>query len=209
MAMNVLLVGSVLFLSVLSTSSGARTGTVYTVWGKPSCPNSADTEKLYDGFMAGKRYNINGGGSNHLCLPQNPDYSKSYIGASSKVYGTMIHPEGGPFTPINDNILPCAVCYAKGRTAHVMIPAAAACPFSWKTEYFGYIYAEHSGPSDRQPSTYQCIHSLAEAATGVNQIGLSGGNTPAVLLPFAAACHGLPCPPYVETKVLTCVVCTK
>ena len=90
-----------------------------------------------------------------------------------------------------------------------MIPAAAECPFSWKTEYVGYIYAEHSGPSDRQPSTYQCIHSSAEAATGVNHFGLGGANTPSVILPFAASCHGLPCPPYDEKKVLTCVVCTK
>ena len=198
MPINVLLLGSVLFFSILATSSAA--GSVYTRWGKASCPPSI-TEKIYDGFMAGKRYNVNGGGSNHLCLPQNPTYKSTYPAPNSRLYGTTL---GG-----GDKILPCAVCFAKGRTAHVMIPAASECPFTWQLEYVGYIYAEHSGPSDRQPSTYQCIDSLPEAATGINQNGLSGPASPAVLLPHAAACHGLPCPPYDETKTLTCVVCTK
>ena len=70
---------SLLISSCLSGLSGVagecekKTGTVYTRWGKSTCPETA--ELLYTGYTGGTHFHIQGGAANHLCLPNNPEYS--------------------------------------------------------------------------------------------------------------------------------------
>ena len=62
---------------------GPRSGGVtYVRWGKSSCPNVTGTELVYAGRAAGTFYNKPGGGSNHLCLPDVPQYTLRYTPGS-------------------------------------------------------------------------------------------------------------------------------
>ena len=50
-------------------------GTIYTRWGKSSCPEVQGTELLYSSITGGTFYTQTGGGANYLCMPQDPEYS--------------------------------------------------------------------------------------------------------------------------------------
>ena len=66
-------------------------GVVYTRWGSHSCPSISGTELVYAGRVGGSHYGDQGGGSNHLCMPPNPDYNlriRSGVQGHSYVYGT-------------------------------------------------------------------------------------------------------------------------
>ena len=71
------------------------------------------------------------------------------------------------------------------------------------TEYYGYLMAEQSHPSHRR-SVFSCVDKLLTSVIGSkhNHQGFS-------FCPVEGICGSLPCPPYEETKELTCAVCTK
>ena len=50
-------------------------GTVYTRWGRTTCPTDQGTELVYSGRAGGSHYNEHGGAANLLCLPDDPEYS--------------------------------------------------------------------------------------------------------------------------------------
>ena len=64
-------------------------GAVYVRWGRTVCPSDQGTELVYSWRAGGSRFDSKGGGTNHLCLPDDPDhlqytsgvlgYSYSYI----------------------------------------------------------------------------------------------------------------------------------
>ena len=51
-------------------------GTVYTRWGRTSCPMNQGTDLVYSGRAGGTQYDHSGGGANLLCLPDDPEYSR-------------------------------------------------------------------------------------------------------------------------------------
>ncbi|KAF6024700.1 hypothetical protein EB796_016981 [Bugula neritina] len=101
------------------------------------------------------------------------------------------------------NVL-CSVCLAP-RSTQVMIPAKTSCPDSWTKEYEGYLMSSYI--SDMR-SSYICVDGFAEGVNGTK-------STPAgaELYPVSGYCKnsgGLQhCPPYVDARELTCVVCSK
>ena len=189
---------------------GPRSGGVtYTRWGKSSCPNVTGTEMLYAGRMAGNFYDKRGGGGTYLCLPDVPEYSTSlsYTAGSqsySEIFGTEYeHPTVGS----HDHNVPCAVCSASTRVAHVMIPAKATCPTGWTREYYGYLMSQSDNwnPGDGQRRTpFECVDKDQDSVPG-SQAGTNG----AFLYQVEANCNGLSCPPYNNHQELNCVVCTK
>ena len=52
-------------------------GTLYTRWGKSSCPQVGGTELVYSGITGGTWYSQSGGGANYLCMPKDPEYSRN------------------------------------------------------------------------------------------------------------------------------------
>ena len=58
-------------------------------------------------------------------------------------------------------------------------------------------YVHYSG-------TYECVDKDAESVPGSSP-NTNGG----IFYHVEASCNGLPCPPYVAEKELTCAVCTK
>lgn len=50
---------------------GLQGGVNYKRWGRTSCPYGSDI--LYKGYAAKNAFNSRGGGSNFLCLPEDPE----------------------------------------------------------------------------------------------------------------------------------------
>ena len=181
-------------------------GAVYTRWGRTVCPPTTGTELVYKGLAAGTHYNSVGGGANYLCITEDPkpQYLSSTIPkysandpALSYLYGAEYeHPVFGSL--YNHNV-PCAVCFSSQHSSKLMIPA-------WTEEYEGYLMTERSDHSNHKHTmVYECVDKNGEAVPG------EARNTNGALFSHVGAvCNvGLPCPPYVANRPITCVVCTK
>ena len=193
----------IIVLSLLKEREMKSGGVVYTRWGRKSCPTGA--ELLYEGITGGEAAGHPGGGANFVCLPKNPQYMSTTV----PTYYSEMH--GSEYEVVNDNIfpgkhdhnVPCAVCYATNRITKLMIPARIECPdSSWTIEYKGYLMAGyHDHPSNK---AYECVDENPESIDG------GESDTNGALIYFTrSTCNGLPCPPYVNNRAITCVVCTK
>ena len=92
-------------------------GVVYTRWGRTTCPSTSGTQLLYAGRAAGSLFSRSGGGTNYLCLPEQPQYSTYTTGIQSGrayLYGAEYETTGndnGPLHSVAQHNVPCAVCY--------------------------------------------------------------------------------------------------
>ena len=181
-------------------SAGLSQGEViYTRWGKHTCPTHASL--LYSGTMAGSAWENRGGGSNFLCMPNNPQYYQTRYRVQGHTYlhgAEYAQPLRSSSAELN---APCAVCTVSRRNLVVMIPARIYCPSGWTREYYGYIMAEHR---ERPRNTFTCIDIAQEGVYGSRGHGSAGD-----LWHVEAHCSGLKCPPYNPSKEITCVVCTR
>ena len=182
-------------------------GVVYTRWGRTTCPTTRGTQLLYAGRAAGSDHNDRGGGTNYICLPEQPQYSTYTAGTQYRafLYGAEYQTAGldnGPLNSFNNHNVPCAVCYTSTRETVVMIPARLSCPSSWIREYYGYLMAERN---HHHRTMFECVDRNAQSVSG------SLADTNGVLFYHVEVkCHvGIPCPPYDTQKEVTCVVCTK
>ena len=179
-------------------------GATYTRWGRTSCPNRTGTSLVYSGRAGKSWFDQRGGGGNYQCLPNNPEYGHYIAGVQdySPIFGVEYETyTGGPLSRRHDHNVPCAVCHVSTRAAVLMIPAWRHCPSQWTLEYTGYLMTEYK---NHNTATYECVDKDAESVPG------SGANTNGGLFyRVEASCNGLPCPPYVAEKELTCAVCTK
>lgn len=149
---------------------------------------------------------MRGGGTNYLCLPENPRYGK-YKDKFQKggiVFGTVYRVKAfNPFKNRNlhDKDAPCSVCYVKTRSTKLMIPATNMCPAGWKREYNGYLMTSFRG---HHASEYICVDENAEGIPRSRR-SVKG----ALLYPVESQCGTLPCKKYLNGRELTCVVCSK
>ena len=180
-------------------------GTVYVRWGHDQCPSTA--QLVYSGRAGGSWSGHTGGGSNPQCLPLDPN-SLTPISGSQSYRAYMHGAEYETHTDSNNHVhghqntnVPCAVCYVSNRTAVYMVPAKYTCPSGWTREYYGYLMAEYHTHSRSQ---YTCVDTTFKSVTG------SSANKDGLLFYFVEGrCELLPCPPYDNTKELSCAVCTK
>ena len=177
-------------------------GAIYTRWGKSSCPEVEGTEEVYSGITGGTQFTEPGSGANHLCMPEDPEYTLRYssgVMGHAHVYGTEYE---GPIQGTHNHNAPCAVCYVSTRPTVLMIPAKTSCPSNWTREYYGYIMTERK---NHMRSMFECVDKDQESLPGSHP-NIDG----ALLYHVEADCTtGLPCPPYNNEKELNCVVCTK
>lgn len=160
------------------------------------------------GRVASAHYTHKGGGVNYLCATEQPKFLKFQNGfqGASAIYGTEY--ELNIFSTkffgkqLHDHDAPCSVCYVQTRNAKLMIPGTYECPAGWTREYYGYLMSSHF--NHNHPTDYVCVDHQAEPVPGshVNRNG-------ALLYSVEAQCGSLPCPPYTQSKELTCAVCTK
>ena len=176
-------------------------GATYTRWGRTSCPNITGTSLVYNGRAGKSWWNQRGGGGNYQCLPNNPEYGQYTPGVQglSHIFGVEYRSQ--ILTALQYHNVPCAVCHVSTRAAVLMIPAWRHCPSQWTLEYTGYLMTEKY---DHNTATYECVDKDAEAVPGSQAITYGG-----LFYHVEASCNGLPCPPYVAEKELTCAVCTK
>ena len=119
------------------------------------------------------------------------------------MYGTEYQNTNSIVPNSHDKDVPCAVCYVSTRTTLYMMPAKYTCPSGWTTEYYGYLVAERNHPNHHR-SQFICVDKLLKQVTGTYY------NHDGAYLSFVEGrCETLLCPPYEETKELTCAVCTK
>ena len=82
------------------------------------------------GQAGGNLYTNKGGGSNYLCLPNDPDNGKPYSYANDVLYGAEYEVSGSArpsgFGDLHDKDVPCAVCRRRGKFSVLMIPGKCA-----------------------------------------------------------------------------------
>ena len=179
-------------------------GTVYVRWGHDECPSTA--QLVYAGRAGGSHHSNTGGGSNPQCLPLDPNFLPEISGTQHRAY--MYGAEYESHTDSNSDVhgshnadVPCAVCHVSNRTAVYMVPAKYTCPSGWIREYYGYLMAEFY---NYQRTQFTCIDTALKPVAG------STANQNGLLFYFVEGrCGSLPCPPYDESKELSCAVCTK
>ncbi|KAH3807577.1 hypothetical protein DPMN_135922 [Dreissena polymorpha] len=162
------------------------------------------------GFTAGNRYNKNGA-SDFVCLLGDPIwgvYSDSPLTYSPQIYGTeyeMSFYSAGATqffgSNIHDHDGPCAVCRSS-RPTTVMIPGRNQCYPGWTMEYSGYLVSGLSEQSS--PTNYACLDTKPEF-----ELGDAEDRDGKLMYLVVAACGSLKCPPYVQSREITCVVCSK
>ena len=133
------------------------------------------------------------GGSNHLCLPEDPTLTGNTLGSARTTVS------GAEFGGLPNHYVPCAVCQATRRSV-LMIPARNQCHPGWTTEYTGYLSAELDG---HQRTEFVCMDDKPE------HIAHRSSSHGLFLYPAVTSCGPLPCPPYVENAELLCAVCTR
>ncbi len=158
---------------------------------------------VYSGIASGSYYTHNGGGSNYLCMPKDPEYKPGVrYSMSSTSYSTLYGTEYQYSIQKNDHHnVPCAVCHVSTRSALLLIPAKYSCPAKWTMEYYGYLM---SNRVTYRRTKFECVDHNMESLPDT-QIDTNG----ALFYHVKATCNGLPCGPYNTNKELNCVVCTK
>ena len=76
------------------------------------------------------------------------------------------------------------------------------CHESWTMEYSGYLMSSYHGSN--AASEYVCVDENPEKRHGGHK-----DQNGKLFYKVEAACGSLPCPPYVNGRELTCVVCSK
>ncbi|CAG2201231.1 unnamed protein product [Mytilus edulis] len=168
--------------------------------------NSKVSALNFIGIAGGGDYDHSGAASDYVCLPHDPNLITNTAiqnpwGESSFVYGGE-YEENILGPKVFNNDVPCAVCYTTHQSVILMIPGKSKCYDGWKTEYFGKLV----GGSNRAPSAsqYACLDNLPE----VLEHGSANENGK-LFYAVRARCGSLPCPPYTNNALLTCVVCSK
>ena len=185
---------------------GRNGGTVCVRWGHDQCPSTA--QLVYSGRAGGSHWNQPGGGSNPQCLPLDPNFLKG-ISGNQRWRGLMYGAEYETATDSNSHVhgrnnldVPCAVCHVSNRTAVYMVPAKYTCPTGWTREYYGYLMSSIYG-SSRHRTQYTCMDTTLKPVPG------SATYHTGLLFTFVEGrCGSLPCPPYDNTRELSCAVCS-
>ena len=179
-------------------------GAVYVRWGHDQCPSTA--QLVYSGRVGGPFYNQHGSGSNPQCLPLDPNFlgSQQYRGLMYGAEYETLTDSSSHVHGCQEHDVPCAVCHVSSRTAVYMVPAKYTCPTGWTREYYGYLMSECTN-SDRQRIQYTCMDNELRPANG----SLATNHNGLLFYFVEGRCGSLPCPPYDNTKELSCAVCTK
>ena len=183
-------------------------GIAYTRWGRTTCPSNG-TSLIYTGYAAGDHYIHKGGSPNMLCLPEEPiwaKYDESLNTAGSFLYGVEYEKDGRGKSilgkDLNQNDAPCAVCETQWRSRRLMIPGRTTCYDGWTKEYWGYLMSGHY--QHAKNSDHYCVDADPQGLPGGH------GNENGYLLYFVEVrCGALKCPPYIKSREVPCVVCTK
>ena len=175
-------------------------GAVYVRWGRKDCPEGANI--VYSGQAGGNHYKNKGGGSNYLCLPNDPDNGKPFSFANDVLYGVEYEPYSLPagFPNLRQKEASCAVCRRKGKSSTLMIPGKQTCYSGWKVEYTGFLMTSYKTLNNQD---YVCMDKDSEPIDNNTK-----NNDEGLIYPVRTTCGSLRCPPYKNHTEMLCVVCT-
>jgi len=96
------------------------------------------------GQAGGNQFSNKGGGSNYLCLPNDPDNGKPYSSGNNVLYGAEYEVSGsskpsGFGANLHNKEVTCAVCRRRGKSSVLMIPGKRfkfLIYFQYQTVYF-------------------------------------------------------------------------
>ena len=156
------------------------------------------------GFTAGIESNNLDGGTNYLCLSDNPKVKPRDANLGlSKIWGTAYE------LPDNDALdevrVPCAVCQVSPPDVVVlMIPGTDTCPDGWNEQYHGDLMSNKE--EHKSPSEYVCVTETREGDSAKIE-----DDDDSNLSPVQSRCDDthLPCDLYPRHSFLTCVVCSR
>lgn len=191
--------------------------TTYIRWGRRDCPDSNDTEKIYDGVAVGSLSAQRGNGANLMCLPRRAHWNhfSEEHGQGSMLHGAVYRLgvtlertynvfEGSAHEGrLNNHIVPCAVCRVVRATAMLVMPGTTQCPENWQRQYRGYMMSDRS---TSHKSSHVCVDARAERA--IHSRPGWGPREGLSLTPVEVKCGSLPCQLYRDNRELTCSVCT-
>ena len=66
-------------------------GLVYTRWGRTTCPPTSGTQLIYEGRAVGSLNYHKGGGSDILCMPEDPEYDRLLSTRSHKIHLVLLN----------------------------------------------------------------------------------------------------------------------
>lgn len=171
-------------------------GSTFIRWGRTACPNN--TELVYSGIAGGSHLSHSGAASNRLCLTLQPQFDGTPATTNSNyLYGVEYEEMEGH----HNHDAPCSVCRAPESNT-IMVPATLTCPPGWTAQYTGHLMAGFHGHA--AASEFLCLDVEPEHWAGGHE-----DKNGALLYNTRTVCGSLPCPPYVEGQVVTCVVCSK
>lgn len=137
-----------------------------------------------------------------MCLPLDPDFSKTSGTAYARMHGAEFK-SNFFYSNSGGQDLPCAVCRVRQASSVIMIPGKNRCYTGWNMEYHGYL---SSGQYDHSAaSSYICVDIKPEYVSG----GSSYKNDGKYFYEVLARCGSLQCPPYRNNYPMTCVVCSR
>ncbi|KAK7095073.1 hypothetical protein V1264_006533 [Littorina saxatilis] len=182
-------------LSLSASAVKKEPGSSFIRWGRKSCPNN--TTLVYTGVAGGKHYNQKGSGTNRLCLTRTPQFDNT---AKPPGFDLLYGAEYEHIPGLHDREVPGSVCLAPQSTT-IMVPATLTCPPGWTPHYTGHLASEHR---EHYGGEHICLDGSPEDDSSLvrNDDGL-------LFYLVVTVCGSLPCPPYINDKVVTCVVCSK
>ena len=157
---------------------------------------------MSSGRMGATMATSRGGASNHICMPDHPEYNLYFRGVQSYsfVYGAEY--EVNVKRSTTQYNAPCAVCYVSNKSTYVMYPSRITCPTGLTVEHKGYLMSEHK---EDYRTMFICVDDSMETIPGTY-----GHDSSSHLFHVEASCNDVvKCPPYNSEKELTCVVCSK
>ena len=153
--------------------------------------------------MAGGWYDNKGGGSDYVCLTDNPQYIyNKAVSYFSGIYTTEYERLEGIDPTLNNFDVPCVVCFVESGTTF-MIPGTLYCPDPWRTEYDGFLMSSRDQESNPKP--YICLDKNPEVVEGSKH-----NENGAVVYHVVADCDYsfMPCEPFKDLVPLNCAVCS-
>ncbi|XP_033755536.1 short-chain collagen C4-like [Pecten maximus] len=185
------------------TSQGGQ-GVIYTRWGRKDCPEGNGNQLVYTGFAGGSWYSASGAAATTLCMPSDPiwgPHKNATLTYPSYLYGAE-YDDTTIFgmADLNEDV-PCAVCKNTAHSIINMIPGRTTCYPGWTEAYEGLLTSGY--PKNAGASEFLCMDGHPQAVLG----GGSRNDNGLLFYAVLAQCGSLPCPPYEDNKVLSCVVC--
>ncbi|VDI03638.1 Hypothetical predicted protein [Mytilus galloprovincialis] len=198
-------------LTVANIEIQDKIGTTYVQWGRTSC-TADDTETVYSGFVGGSSYTSSGSAVDYLCLMNDPQWGiyDSKVNNNPIIGGAIfdVHDINVPNSPFDHGKydhhgVACSFCRKKKKSSTILIPARHDCYGNWVKEYDGYLYAGHH--THAAATQYICLDKTPEALDKQ-----PNWTDKKLLYPVTVNCNGaIPCPPFVNGREVTCVVCSR